>query len=64
MICSAELLDGPKTAPGIDQLVSERDGHLTVGVLRVKRNDQDVSIPLQTGDGPAAFMNTLDITSV
>ena len=64
MIRSAELLHRPKTTPRIDELVTEGDGHLTVGVLRLKRDDKDDSIPLQTGDGPAAFMNTLDITSV
>ena len=63
MICSAELLDRPKTTPGIDQFVPEGDTHLTVGVFRLKRDDQDFSISLQTGDGPAAF-NTLDLTSV
>ena len=64
MICSAELLDRPKPTPRIEELVPEGDGHLTVGVLRLKRDNQDVSIPVQPGDRPAAFMNTLDITSV
>jgi hypothetical protein len=64
VVSSAKPLHGAKTAAGIDQLVPKGDRRLTVRMPGLKRDHKSVSIPLQTGDGSAAFMNALDITSV